>query len=268
MRVVVLGHRGMLGHVVALYLVQMGCEVLTIKQRFTQHTASCFADEVARLKPDWCVNCIALGPGRDVSRTQLWEVNGLLPQICALTLPFTVGFVQPSTDGVFVATKPARSMREIPDALDDYGWSKQLAEAAAKGHNRHVIRCSIIGPERGEGRNLMNWFLRQKHSVPGYVNSSWNGITTLEWAKLCFRVIQNSPPTSDSVLQPGVWPALTKYELLSCMARIWSSSVQMIPSESPNCVARTLLPNVACPNIEQQLLDLKAWYSAACSSSV
>ena len=64
------------------------------------------------------------------------------------------------------------------DADDAYGMSKVVGEV--KASNKIITRASIIGPEQGEGKSLLNWFLNTKdEALNGFKNHHWNGITTL-----------------------------------------------------------------------------------------
>ena len=90
-----------------------------------------------------------------------------------------------------------------------------------------VIRTSIIGPELGEGHGLMGWFLRQDGEVNGYVNHLWNGITTLEWAKVCFEIISRGDSPRRAIAQPGIEPAVSKYELLALISRVWEKEIRI-----------------------------------------
>lgn len=260
MRILVLGHRGMLGHVIARYLTEQGFEVLSLARRFIVEEAEDFATEIRSLQPSWCVNCIVVGPRQATSRKQLWEVNSLLPQICSLALPFEVGFIQPSSDAVFNPVTANRKFNELPDPADDYGWSKQLAELSVRGPNCHVVRCSLVGPELGAGRHLLAWFLAQTEPVPGYINQLWNGITSLEFAKLVLGIIREEIPPGQSLQQPGTWPPASKYAVLTMIGRVWQHPTPVIPTEAPVAVMRSLIPSVECPPLSQQLSELKAWY--------
>ena len=52
------------------------------------------------------------------------------------------------------------------------------------GKNSLTIRTSIIGPELKNGSGLFNWFMHQEGIIKGFTNVYWNGITTLELAKV------------------------------------------------------------------------------------
>ena len=58
MRICVLGHRGMLGHVVFHYLTQKGYEVFTLSQRFSLNSSEAFLEELKDIQPNLFINCI------------------------------------------------------------------------------------------------------------------------------------------------------------------------------------------------------------------
>jgi dTDP-4-dehydrorhamnose reductase len=258
MRVCVLGHRGMLGHVVARYLQEEGCEVLTVGARFSMDSVSAFQQELTDTEPDWCINCIGVRPDT-VPSSRLVDVNAELPKMCVQWLPATAGFVQASTDGVFDPLKPDRAYTDCPDAMDPCGLAKRQGEEVLKRPHACVIRCSIIGPERNTARNLLQWFLSQHDAAPGYTNQMWNGITTLAWAKICYQLMTGKLAEIGCLVQPGVWPPVTKCELLAQIGKIWNHPVRIDRREARTPVFRSLLPNVSCPSLTEQLCELNTW---------
>ena len=263
MRVCVLGHRGMLGHVVARYLISQGCQVVTISERFIPSSPHWFLDEIKKHQPNWCVNCICLLPNKAQSPQELFEINAFLPELLATQLPPSIALIQPSTDGVFTPLLPNRLATDTPDANDDYGLSKCHAESVMKGHNHYIIRCSILGIELRTTYSLLSWFLAQKESVNGYVNHYWNGITTLQWAKVCSHIIHKNTNTNYQLFQPGILPPVTKYELLIMFSQIWEHNldIKAIVPETP--VVRTLVPNIDTPSLTEQLRELRVWETSS-----
>ena len=128
------------------------------------------------------------------------------------------------------------------------------------GPNRWIIRTSIVGPELKPKPYLLQWFLSQKGSVQGYVNQSWNGITSLEWARWCYRLIRQEVNLPDRILQPGIQPPLSKYELLKLVADIWNHPAAVQRVAAPAVIGRTLVPNVPSLPLVEQLRELKDWY--------
>ena len=260
MRVCVLGHRGMLGHVVARYLSEQGCKVVVVQTRFAAEKPDAFINEIAAADPKWCINCIGVKAGPSVTRDQLFEINALLPLVCAEALKGRSNFLQASTDGVFRPDCEGRSVAGASDATDDYGTAKGAAEKSVISAGGMVMRCSIIGPELGEPRSLFGWLLHQSGEVEGYINQWWNGLTTLEWAKVCWELMSREPETKGPIIQPGTWPAMSKCDVLRLIERIWGLTVRIRPVEARVAVKRTLVPTLKRPGLEQQLLELKVWY--------
>ena len=256
MRVCVLGHTGMLGHKVAWHLGRIGHEVVRVQTRFEAASTKAFLNEIHASQPDWCVNCIGTRPGPGTSSKQLFEINSELPEALVHSLPPEVGLVQASTDGVFRPECANRLADETPDATDEYGLSKIRAEKAVLEAKRHVIRCSIIGQELRTHRSLLSWFLAQRCEVTGYTNHLWNGITTLEWAKVCAQVIAHTIPAETRVIQPGITPPISKYDLLRQIAETWGHTILIRPAEASNPVLRSLVPNVAMRPLNLQLAEL------------
>ena len=131
------------------------------------------------------------------------ETNGELPAALSRSLPESCGLIHPSTDGVFSASGAHRAFDETPDASDAYGKSKQRAESALSRPNDMVIRCSIIGLDPpGKSRSLLSWFLNAEGAIEGYSNQMWNGITSLQWARIADGIIDGRRLESPRPIQP------------------------------------------------------------------
>jgi dTDP-4-dehydrorhamnose reductase len=249
----------MLGHVVCRYLEENGWSVLFTNERFSQQRARLFVEGIKALEPDWCINCAGIR-AEDCEEDHLFEVNTALPTECVERLRGSTRFLHASSDGVFREDRPARSVLDSPDARDPYGISKARAEDAVLTHGGYVIRCSVIGPELRSHRSLLSWFLAQNAPVFGYVNQFWNGITTLEWARLALRIMTGAF-SGGCLVQPGVWPAVSKADVLQSIARIWGHNIPIAFRESPRNVARTLIPSAPWAGLNEQLDNLHGWYS-------
>jgi dTDP-4-dehydrorhamnose reductase len=122
-----------------------------------------------------------------------------------------------ATDCVFSGARGGYVERDAHDALDVYGKTKSLGET----HHPHVVhlRCSIVGPEPKDRKFLLEWLRGQPMgaAVRGFVNHRWNGVTTLQFARLCRGLVTG-----------GSWPGhlqhvvpaddVTKADLLRLMA--------------------------------------------------
>ncbi|MSQ55725.1 MAG: NAD-dependent epimerase/dehydratase family protein [Betaproteobacteria bacterium] len=265
MRVCVLGHRGMLGHVLARFLAGQGTDIVTTDARFAAEDAKAFVAAACASRPDWVVNCASIPPHAleaGIPSARMIAVNEALPQALAALLPDGIRLLQPSTDGVFRADLPERRVEDRPDAADAYGRSK----AAAEGHallrpGTVVLRCSIVGLESATRRYLLSWFLAQRGTVDGYANQMWNGVTALEWSRQAASLMQGAPADRCTIHQPGTWPPLSKAALLETIARVWKHPVEVRAIDAPRAVRRTLRPSLLNSAIDEQLKELHDWYA-------
>jgi dTDP-4-dehydrorhamnose reductase len=122
---------------------------------------------------------------------------------------------------------------------------------------------SVVGPDRGDGRGLLAWFLRQPSNepTPGYVNHRWNGITTLDWATLALAYAEEHIRGGlvPKVSQPGS-ECVTKYDLLCSFRDALAPGREVAPVEAAVTVDRTLVPTDRRPPFVQQLRRVAAWY--------
>lgn len=255
--VFVVGHKGMLGHVVVRVFREAGWLVQTSERRFTGEVAGLIED-VRRSRSDVVVNCAGVTPARADARTML-TVNGMLPQLLALLGGAKVTILA-SSDGVFSGARGGYAVTEAPDAVDDYGLSKRLGELAASVEGTFVLRTSIVGPEASGARSLLSWYLSQSSTVTGYVDQRWNGITTLSWARLALRIAERDPEITSPIQQPACHEPVTKAELLHCIRRAFGRGPEIAARESGKPLDRTLLPTIELAGIEEQLRELADWY--------
>jgi dTDP-4-dehydrorhamnose reductase len=258
-RVFVLGHRGMLGHMVAAFLESRGCEAVTSPLRYRglpQDPLLCAARDSGC---KWIVNAIGLIKQKSTDGAQLFQVNTVLPLHIVEEMGAHQRLIHASTDCVFSGRRGSYAAGEPKDAEDAYGLSKALGEHAAADPRALVMRVSIIGPDLGSGAGLFGWFLRQKSSVRGYTNHLWNGITTLEWAKAAWEVIHGGAPRDCGLVQLGVRQPVSKHELLLLFREFWPRDIDIQPSAPPPPVDRTLRVDWERPPLRQQFAELRDW---------
>ena len=169
------------------------------------------------------------------------EVNALFPHLLARRAAETGARVlQIATDCVFSGAKGEYVEGDPHDALDVYGKTKSLGEVPAP--HVHHLRCSIVGPEAGGRRSLLEWFRGQPHGAElrGYRNHRWNGVTTLQFARICHGVVTrgSEPPRVQHVVPAA---SVTKLDLLELFAQAYDrSDVTIAPADAPIVVDRTL----------------------------
>jgi dTDP-4-dehydrorhamnose reductase len=263
MRVFLLGHRGMLGHVVARFLEQQGCEVATSSLRYEGAARDPLVEMVRNSGCEWVVNALGRIKQKSEDASELYTANSLFPLHLSTRMRPEQRLIHASSDCVFSGRRGRYAIGDERDAEDVYGLSKALGEAVAQPGRCWVIRTSIIGPELGKGLGLMGWFLRQSGEVKGYTNHLWNGITTLEWAEIAWELMNGQLSAEGPLIQAGTWPALSKCEVLRLIGTAWDSSVQVRPTEAGEAVDRTLVPILKRPGLERQLCKLRAWYEVS-----
>ena len=263
MRVFVLGHRGMLGHVVGRFLEQQGCEVVTSSLRYGGAARDSVVEAVRDSGCVWVVNALGRIKQKTEDRNELYLANSLFPLHLSARMRCEQRLIHASSDCVFSGRRGQYSVADERDAEDVYGLSKALGEAVAQSGRCWVIRTSIIGPELGKGWGLMGWFLRQSGEVNGYTNHLWNGITTLEWAGIAWELIGGQLSAEGPLIQAGTLPAMSKCDVLRLIGKAWGLAVKVRPVEAKDAVDRTLLPTLQRPELEHQLSRLRAWYESS-----
>tara|TARA_Y100000592_G_C5473525_1_gene320919 strand:+ start:2791 stop:3513 length:723 start_codon:yes stop_codon:yes gene_type:complete len=238
MRILVLGHQGMLGHMVYDYLG---------KQNHMETENNCFRwpdnkfkEEIINFTGDVIVNCIGSIPQRKLE----FDINFKLPIWLDRNAPCLV--IHPGTDC------------EIDS--DSYGVSKKKAfdYITKEGQSTKIIKTSIIGPELKTQCSLLEWFLNTKEKkVNGFTQCYWNGITTLQWSKVCYDIITKSKEEYGQVVLPSS-KCISKFELLNIIREVYNVDTIVEPDstkESNKC----LVGNFEVPSIEKQLVELRRY---------
>lgn len=191
MRVIVLGKNGMLGRYVYKYLgkkydvigtTRKQLDVLDFKRELLCSPNFRNGDVV--------INCIGLIKQRnDITRAEYIAANSLFPNTVAdYCASNGLKFIQISTDCVYDGIKGSYNEESEHNATDLYGISKSLGEP----ENATVIRTSIIGEEVKNKLSLLEWVKSNSgKDINGFTNHIWNGITCLQFAKVCDEIIEN-----------------------------------------------------------------------------
>lgn len=240
MKVVVLGATGMLGSMVYSYL-KSNPKLSVVGTTRSEFDASEFVSSGRGkdlISGDYVINCIGIikpfcKDNDPAGVVRAITVNGLFPHRLAQSArERDVRVIQIATDCVYSGVKGAYQETDAHDALDVYGKSKSLGEAFDKGLLN--IRCSIIGPEPKSKVSLLEWFLNSADGseLNGFTHHRWNGVTTLQFAKLCEAIVL-APKMYENLLEishlhhfvPNT--TVNKYELLQQMASVFKKNVQI-----------------------------------------
>tara|TARA_R110001583_G_scaffold48411_4_gene151760 strand:- start:394 stop:1107 length:714 start_codon:yes stop_codon:yes gene_type:complete len=236
MKVLVLGHKGMLGHMVTKYLTDQNLQVVTIQHRYPSIE---FKEELTLFDGGYIINCIGSIP----QRTDIFDLNYELP--LWLEKNTSSKIIHPGTDC------------EMDN--DGYGVSKKQARdfIVKEGTHTKIIKSSIIGPEVLSSFGLMDWFLSQEGEVGGYTKALWSGNTTLEWAKKCFDLIFYWDDYKTENILEG--ECLSKFDLLNLIKEIFKKDININPNDSV-VLNKCLKGDIQTSNIKTQLKELKEYY--------
>ena len=252
-KVAVLGSTGMLGSMVTQVL-QEAPDLDVMGYSRNREKAGGFLDALFPVSLmdtlfgfSWVINCIGLTKpmiqeNDAVSVRKAIQVNSSFPHVLAeLADSMKLNIMQIATDCVYSGATGMYVEESAHDATDVYGKTKSLGEVR---FDRVLhLRCSIIGPEpSGRRKFLLEWlrFQPRDAQVQGYTNHLWNGVTTLQFARICLGVIRNDLPVGR--LQHVVPDNdITKLDLLHALRKSYGrEDIQVRPFEANYSVNRTL----------------------------
>lgn len=231
MNVLILGHKGMLGHMIYKYLKTKKLILHTCEHRWPTDEMK---DFISNSDFDFIINCIGAIPQRKTEFSVNYELPIWLDENASCKI------IHPGTDC---------------DDDDDYGNSKKKATnyIIEHGKNTRIIKTSILGPELNSKASLLEWFLSQENEVDGYTKAIWSGNTTLEWSKHCYNLIMDwDSYKTETVLQGET---ISKYDLLKTIASVWDKQINI--NKVAKGTDRSLVGDIKTPNIKDQLIELK-----------
>ena len=236
-KVLVLGHTGMLGNCVHKYFSSFkNIETFSVDGRWDDDD---FLTEIVNMDVDYVVNCIGAIP----QRTKDFEINYELPIWLDKNLECRV--IHPGTDC------------EMDN--DHYGISKVNASDYIKndGERTKIIKTSIIGHELNSSNSLLDWFLNSKDSVSGYTQAMWNGNTTLEWAHGCLQLMNDWDLWETETIIKSY--CISKFELLTEIADIYDKDIE-IKLDASVVADKCLIKGKQRNTITILLKELKEFY--------
>lgn len=268
MKIVVLGHTGMLGRYVSKYFKSEGYEVLNLSRK--EIDASNIKKYELRAKlfnlgiksTDVIINCIGMIKQRsDASDLDFVMVNSAFPLMLADACEKDgIKLIHPTTDCVYDGLEGGYDENSEHTATDVYGMSKSLGEPK----NATTIRTSIIGDEISNKKSLVEWVKSNKdQTVFGYTNHHWNGVTCLQFAKICKHIIDNNLYWNGvrHITSPS---SVTKEELVNMISNAYNLNITVTPKETDTLCDRSLstinTTNIDVPELIIQVNDMKDFY--------
>lgn len=267
MKVFILGSTGMLGKYVTKYLNQF-YDVVEVNRNLVDASTitqtelrSVLCDKLGLKKDDVIINCMGTIKPRvdELGDRKAIMVNSIFPRTLAdVAEDLGAHMIHPTTDCVYLGLKGSYDENDKYDVHDVYGMSKALGEPS----NCTVVRTSIIGEEVGQTRSLVEWIKSNaNNTVFGFTNHFWNGVTCLQFAKICQKIIERD----------NFWKGikhvhsntLTKKELVETISEVYGLNITVTPKETPVMCDRSLstIYNTGeifdVPSLRQQIIEMR-----------
>lgn len=273
-KVLVLGAKGMAGHVVFKLLPQLGAydvwgvaRNINESERFINldvKDTDRLSDIVTSHDFDFIINCIGIlnKDAEDNPDKAIW-FNSYFPHFLeAITRNTSTKVIHISTDCVFSGKRGAYTENDVKDGYGFYAQSKNLGEL--DNSKDLTLRTSIIGPELNEnGIGLFHWFMSQSDNaqLKGFTHAYWSGITTIELTKTIHAAIEQNITGLIQITQKN---KIDKYSLLQLFNTIFKNGSMHIEPNSDYHVDKSMVSvrtdfNYTVPEYEAMLLEMKQW---------
>jgi dTDP-4-dehydrorhamnose reductase len=270
-KILVIGIKGMAGHVIHKYLQNnINYSVYGIARNIGPSNTIFNLDvsDTVELNTivndnqfDYIINCIGiLNQDAESNPSKAIWFNSYFPHFLEeITKGSESKVIHISTDCVFNGKQGNYSETAIKNGEGFYAQSKALGEI--DNSKDLTIRTSIIGPELNtKGIGLFNWFMHQIGEINGYTTAVWSGITTLELAKAIDYTISN--PLNGLVHLTNGEP-VNKFDLLNLFKEVWDKKDIKIKAHEGKKVNKSLKKserfNYQVPSYKEMLLDQHNW---------
>jgi len=266
MKIYVLGYKGMLGRYVSKYLndhfdvINLSREDIDASKIREDELHAKFHN-LGLKKDDVIINCIGtIKPMVDsLGDLNAVQVNSVFPRILSnVCEKMRLKLIHPTTDCVYSGFKGKYNEEDNYDVHDVYGMSKALGEPK----NCTVIRTSIIGEEVGQKRSLVEWVKSSYgKTVMGFTNHFWNGVTCLQFAKICEKIIKtNNFWIGTKHIHSNT---LSKKELVETISKVYDLKITVTPKEtevgcdrSLSTINKEVLDSFNVPSLEEQIIEM------------
>jgi len=271
-KILVVGCKGMAGHVVKSYLEStrnydvwgLAREVLPQKKIINLDVSNTKKLEDVLNKGDFdvVINCIGLlnKTAEDNPELAVW-FNSYFPQLLAsLGSVYNFKLIHISTDCVFSGKEGGYNENSFKNGVGVYAQSKALGEVI--NDKDLTFRTSIIGPElKNNGIGLFHWFMNQKEMISGYKEAYWTGVTTIELAKAIKRAIDQDLKGLFHLVNND---KISKYDLIKEFNSIFKNNEIKINTNCEYRIDKSLINNrkdfdYTVPTYKKMLIEMKEW---------
>lgn len=237
MKILILGHNGLLGNMVYSYFKLKEYNIVITDLRWPNND---FISFVSEQKIDYIINCIGIIPHKKTDDKLYSVINYHLP--------------------IWLDNLGVKIIHPDTDESDDtsYGLSKKMARESIN-NNTKIIKTSIIGFEKNTNFSFLNWFLNSEVQVNGYTNQFWNGNTTYEWSKWAEDMILNWDKYNKvtTLANPD---CLSKYDILLGIKEIFNKDIMINPIESNIVKNNCMNGDYITKDIFKQIEEMKNFY--------
>lgn len=270
-KVLVIGVKGMAGHIIFKYLPQLGdYEVYGIARNIEPSDYVFNLDvsnldelnKILDLEFDVIINCVGIlnKDAEDNPDKAIW-FNSYFPHYLESATKNTgTKVISISTDCVFSGKKGGYTENDLKDGQGFYAMSKSLGEI--ENEKDLTLRTSIIGPELNQnGIGLFHWFMEQTGAINGYSKAFWSGITTIELTKVIDAAIRQNLTGIIEITQEE---KIDKYSLLNLFNKIFRNNELIINEKSDYIVDKSMISvridfAYKLPSYEEMILEMKQW---------
>ncbi|UYI78239.1 MAG: SDR family oxidoreductase [Fusobacterium varium] len=272
-KVLIIGSKGMAGHMIKEYLIQKEYDVygtfrekeeknLEMNEFYLDAFDKGKLEEILKkVKPDFVINCIGiLNQFAENNPDIAIYVNGYFPHyLDRLSEKYGYKLIHITTDCVFSGKKGNYTEDDFRDADSYYGRSKAIGEV--NNNKTLTFRTSIIGPDiNKDGIGLFNWFMKQEGKIKGYSNVFWSGVTTLELAK---AIEASFNQNISGIVHLVNNKKISKYDLLKLFSKYMNKDIEIEKYEdyfSDKSLIRTKEDfNYKVPEYEKMIEELSEW---------
>ena len=274
-KVLVLGNKGMLGHV--LYETFQAknnfkkYDVIGINRSVNNTDSNSYTLDVLKLdeleqfiknkQPNYIVNCIGSLVGASINRPSLAiQTNSLLPHFLnEISEKYNFKLIHISTDCVFDGSKGRYKESDKKTETNYYGLTKNLGEI---NNDRNLtIRTSIIGPEiKLKTTGLFDWVISQKgNTIHGYSRAIWSGLTTIELTKF---IIWSLDKEITGIVHATNSLGISKYDLVKLINKTFDLNIDVLENkdyEIDKTLLNTKINNYNFPSYIKMIEEMKDW---------
>lgn len=184
---------------------------------------------------DFIINCLdidfkaLINSSNEITALGIMQYYFLaLPQIMISNLikhNFNTKIINYTNLNVFSQIEANKEYNELDshDSTNKYGKLKSLGELNIK--NFYNLRCDLIGSNVFNNDLIKDFFNKENNAKFDFENKTWNGITTLQFAKIIENIIFND--LQPSYIQHLFSNKISTYQLLKLLNEAYDKNLQI-----------------------------------------